>query len=255
MKIQWSRYLIAAALILAVGALWALADGTTVKVEVRNEDGREITVDVNGVTEVISLDDLAEGEVRSYEVGGHPITVTRVDDRLALVHEGGEEAMTWVGKEVGEDGRHFIVRKHAEGGSDEGCERKLMFVGEGQGATEDFLILRGPDGSIDVEALEEKYGDHLQTIDVEGGGEGVTWVDGSGAGHPIIVKRLGAPPCGDMVRYRCEETGSTLTVKKAEGLLESYTDPVTGCVMTKVEEPMRKVVRVKVVEKDGDAGD
>jgi hypothetical protein len=253
MKIQWSRYLVAAALILAVGVLWALADETTLKVEVRNEDGREITVDVNGVSEVIRLDDLAEGEVRSYEVGGHPITVKRNDDRLALVHEGGGGAMTWVDKEMGEGGQHFIVMKHGEGGP-EGCERKVMFLGEGDGAAEDILILRGPDGSIDVGALEEKYGDRLQTIDIEGGGEGMTWTDEGGAGHPIIVKRLG-PADDGMVRFRCEETGSMLTVKEAEGLLDSYTDPVTGCVMTKVEEPARKVVRVTVVEKDGDAGD
>lgn len=254
MRVEWNRYLLAAVLILVVGAVWALAGEQQLKVEVRNLDGREITVDVNGVTEVISLDDLAEGEVRSYEVGGHPITVTRVGDRLALVHKGGDEAMTWVDQEAGEQSKHFVVVKRGEGGSEGGCERTLMFVGEGDGAAEDFLILRGPDGSIDVEALEEKYGDRLQTIDIEGGGEGVAWVDGSGAGHPIIVKRLG-PGDDGLVRYRCEETGSTLTVKKAEGLLESYTDPVTGCVMTKVEEPVRKVVRVTVVEKDGDAGD
>ena len=253
MRVEWNRYLLAAVLILVVGAVWALAGEQQLKVEVRNLDGREITVDVNGVTEVISLDDLAEGEVRSYEVGGHPFTVKRSDDRLALVHEAGGEAMTWVGKEAGADGQHFIVMKHGEADG-EGCERKLMFVGEGEGDAEDILILRGPDGSIDVEALQEKYGDRLQTIDIEGGGEGVAWVDGSGAGHPIIVKRLG-PGDDGLVRYRCEETGSTLTVKKAEGLLESYTDPVTGCVMTKVEEPVRKVVRVTVVEKDGDVGD
>jgi len=166
--------------------------------------------------------------------------------------------MTWVDKEIGEDGQHFIVIKHGEGGSEEGCERKIMFVGEGEGAAEDIVILRGPDGSVDTEALEqaleEKYGDRLQTIDVVGGGEGMTWTDENSVGHQIIVKRLG-PADDGLVRYRCEETGSTLTVKKAEGLLDSYTDPVTGCVMTKVEEPVRKVVRVSVVEKDGDAGD
>lgn len=251
MKIQWSRYLVAAALILAVGVLWAFAAETTLKVEVRNEDGREITVDVNGVTEVIRLDDLAEGEVRSYEVGGHPITVTRADDRLALVHEGGGEAMTWVDKEMGEGDQHFIVVKRGEGGSAEGCERKLMFVGEGDAAAGDVLILRGPDGSIDIDALVDQYGDRLQTIDIVGGDEGATWVDAGGAEQPIIIKRLGVPG-DDMVTYRCQETGSTLTVKKSDGLLDSYTDPVTGCVLSKVEEPVRKVVKIRVEEKEID---
>ena len=61
---SWTRYLVAAALVLLVGAVWVLAEEIEMKVEVRNEGGQEITVDVNGVKETIHLDDLVDGEER-----------------------------------------------------------------------------------------------------------------------------------------------------------------------------------------------
>ena len=72
MKLEsWTRYLVAAALIILVGAAWVLAEEKTMRVEVRADDGKEISIDVNGVTEVVTLDDLADGEERTYDVGGH----------------------------------------------------------------------------------------------------------------------------------------------------------------------------------------
>ena len=60
------RKILAALLVLIVGVAWALAEEMELKVEVQNHNGEEVTVDVNGVTEVISLSDLAEGEERTY---------------------------------------------------------------------------------------------------------------------------------------------------------------------------------------------
>jgi len=89
MKLEsWTRYLVAAALVLLVGAAWVLAEEKTMRVEVRTEDGQEMTIDVNGVTEVIQLEDLADGEERIYDVGGHEVTVKRVGESLSLVHDG-----------------------------------------------------------------------------------------------------------------------------------------------------------------------
>ena len=48
------------------------------RVEVRADDGKEISIDVNGVTEVVTLDDLADGEERTFDVGGHDVTVKRI---------------------------------------------------------------------------------------------------------------------------------------------------------------------------------
>jgi hypothetical protein len=50
---------------------------------------------------------------------------------------------------------------------------------------------------------------------------------------------------GDFVTYRCEETGSMLTVKADENLLDDYIDPVTGCVMKKVEHTGVHVIKIR----------
>ncbi len=74
---SWTRYLVVAALILLVGAVWSLAgEEEKLKIEVKNIDGQEITVDVNGVKETIHLDDLAPGEEREFKVGEHPIVIS-----------------------------------------------------------------------------------------------------------------------------------------------------------------------------------
>lgn len=241
---SWTRYLVAAALVLLVGAVWVLAEEKKMKVEVRNDGGQEITVDVNGETEVITLDDLSDGEERTYDVGGHPVTVKRVDDQLALVHEGhvmgkvhhfggGDEDMVWVtAGDEDEHGAHHI--KIIKKGCGEGEEHNVFIMKSGEGK----IDIEGLDlEDIDIELLEEKFGEELVEI------------HGHGA-HPVIVKSDHHFHGGDFVQYRCEETGSTLTVKKEEALLESYIDPVTSCVMEKVDEPMKKVIRVKVVEEE-----
>ncbi len=241
MKITWSRYLLAALLVLIVGVAWALAEETELKIEVQNRNGEEVSVDVNGVTEVISLDDLAEGEERTYDVGGHPIVVKRVDDHLQVVQERppAGNAMAWVSADDMEDGRRVVIIR--EGGGD------AWFVGDGETADQDVFLLKTDDGELDLESLKKELGEDFEEIHIKGADHGMTWVTEGGEGHPIVVKRMIAPG-RDMARYHCDETGSTLMVKKNDNLLDSYIDPVTGCVMKRVEEPMQKVVRVEVIE-------
>ena len=224
---SWTRYLVAAALVLLVGVVWVLAEEIEMKVEVRNEGGQEITVDVNGVKETIHLDDLAEGEERSFDVGGHPITVKRVDDRLTLVHDQmmgklhhageGHRELFWVGE--GED-------------SDHPCKR-VMIMKKGDGETIDIEVLEGGDGDVVFFGEGDHSGHHWKKWTAEDGEDG-----------PIIIKRMG-PHGGDFVRYRCEETGSMLMVKADENLLDDYIDPVTGCVMKKVENAGVHVIKIR----------
>jgi hypothetical protein len=263
MKNSWMRYLIAAALILLVGAVWALADEMEMKVEVRNEGGQKITVDVNGVTETIALDDLAEGEERSFDVGGHPITVKRVDDQLTLIHEGGDMdkvfnvnghdgKMVWVttDEEAGEGAKKIIIMKQG-GGEFTGADGNVMFFGDDGPGDHDVLIFKGDDGDIDIEALKERFGDDFEETTTADGHKVLKWVSEGGEGHPMIITTGGGQFFGDdMVVFRCEETGSTLTVKKDEHLLDTYIDPVTGCVMKKMEAPVMKTYRVEVVTED-----
>lgn len=258
MKLEsWTRYLVAAALVLLIGAVWALAEETEMKVEVRSEGGQEITVDINGVTETVRLDDLKEGEERAFDVGEHQIVIKRVGDELELVQEGletgalhhlgeGDADLVWV--TAGDDCEHpckrVMIMKHGEGGEVD-VDADAILVGEGDLGDHDVFIVRGKEGEIDVEALKEKYGEDFEELRTAHGAHVMKWVDEGDGEHPIIIKRMGHHGGGDYVTYRCEETGSTLTVKADENLLDDYIDPVTGCVMKKVESDGVRVIEIR----------
>ena len=214
-----------AVLLISNWAVWVFAEETEMKIEVRNRGGQEITVDVNGVTEDITLDDLAEGEERTFDVGGHQIVVKRVDDQLTLVHEGD---LTGELKHVGEGDENFVWVTT-------GGDCNAMFVGEEGEKKSHVMVLKKGDG--DVETIELQGEPHVMKWNVAGGEDG---------------------PCmqEDVVTYRCEETGSLLVVKKDDNLLDSYIDPVTGCVMERVETPQRQIkVFVKEIEEKDDGSD
>ncbi len=227
-QFSWTRYLLAAIVVLLVGAVWVLAEEVEMKIEVRNEGGQEITVDVNGVKETVYLDDLADGEERSFDVGGHPITVKRVNDRLTLVHDQmmgdlhhlgeGHSNLMWVGE--GED-------------CEKPCKR-VMIMKKGDGEAIDVRVLEGGDGDV----VFFGDGDHS-------GHHAMKWIAEDGEDGPIIIKRMGHHGGGDFVHYRCEETGSMLTVKADENLLDDYLDPVTGCVMKKVENAGVHLIEIR----------
>jgi hypothetical protein len=221
----WTRYLVAAVLVLAVGAVWALAEEIEMKVEVRNEGGQEITVDINGVKETIYLDDLAEGEERSFDVGGHPIVVKRVDDQLTLIHEGGP-----MGEKIHHAGDNKMVW------ITKGDTKDVYFVGDDDHEGHHVMIMKTGEGDF-------------ETIDVDGDHHLNMWVAEGDEDHPIIIKKGHNFHGGGFVSYRCEETGSMLMVKKDEAILDSYVDPATGCLMEKVEEAkVRVIVKEKLVE-------
>lgn len=228
-QFSWTRYLVAAVVVLLVGAVWVLAEEIEMKIEVRNEDGQEITVDVNGVKETVRLDDLAEGEERVFEVGDHPITIKRIGDQLTLVHD---QFMTGKLHHEGEGhGNLFWV------GEGDDCEhpcKRVMIMKKGDGETIDINVLEGGDGDV----VFFGDGDHS-------GHHAMKWIAEDGEGGPIIIKRMGHHGGGDFVQYRCEETGSMLTVKADENLLDDYLDPVTGCVMKKVENTGVHVIEIR----------
>lgn len=251
---SWTRYLVAAALVILVGAAWLLAAEETIKVEVRSEGGKEMLIDVNGVTEVIAVDDLADGERRTYDVGGQEITVQRVGDRLSLVHDGllsgdlhgDHHKKLWIDAGEGEASEHRVmIMKHCDGESVEvDLDTEAVFVGEGAHGTADVFILKGEDGEIDIEALKEKYGEDFEELHTGEGAHVMKWVAKEGDGQPVIIKRMGHHGGGEYVTYRCDETGSMLTVKADENLLDDYIDPVTGCLMKKVEHAGVHVIKI-----------
>jgi hypothetical protein len=91
------------------------------------------------------------------------------------------------------------------------------------------VMLQG-DKTIDVDAL---IGEAMAEKGI-GGDEGEPRAF-------VIKKRIGAP---DKVRYRCEETGTELIVSKERAIEDSYVDPVTGCLLKRVEEPEFKVMKI-----------
>jgi hypothetical protein len=265
-QISWTRYVMAAAMVLAIGVVLAFS-GDEMRIEVRNAGGEEITIDVNGETEVISLDDLADGESREYEVGGRPFTIHRDGDELTLDHgdEGhhglfvmsgeGDSDHVWVTKGDHGDhgGRRVVIVKEMDGDGKEITvdvhgDHDALFIGDGLHGEHEVIIVRGDEGELDIEALKEKYGDDFEEITTEDGKKTIKWVKAGDGGHPFMIKKMRHGMDGDMAVFRCEETGSMLTVKDDGNLLESYIDPVSGCVMEKVDGQVG--VRVIEIHKD-----
>lgn len=253
----WVRYLVAALVVLVVGAIWALAEETEVKVEVRNESGREITIDVNGESEVIHLDDLDEGESLDHEVGGRTFTVRRIDDRLLMDHDGPGTKVFFVGEDLPADARQVWVTKDEVAGAG---SRQVVIMEHGEGDDVDldfdvkvdevhgarsFVVISGDEGELDLEALKERYGDDFDEIVKDDGTRILRWVgDGREPGSMVFYSAgFGG---SELVRYRCDDTGSMLLVKKQKGLLDSYIDPVTGCLLERVDDGIRvHVVKVR----------
>lgn len=235
----WLRVIVAAAIILAGGALLALADPG----DVNEVSDQRVVVKVNDSVESIGLEDLADGETRELTAGDHTIVVTRRGDRLDVRMDGSElldgaagshqiETMVWVGDEDASepDLERVIVMKGA---------------GEGTGKVQTYSI-RTSKGegdaeiTIDVDAIVE--GDLAGLAELDALGHADTMVFTPHGSHPVVVAGPGMR--GDMVRYRCEETGSELLVAKDDALSDSYVCPATGCLMVRVDEPQVHVVKI-----------
>lgn len=250
-KSTWMQWVVAAIVVILAGA-FIVSAGERIEVRVEADGGDEISVDVNGVTEVVRLDDLADGESRTFDVGDHELVVKRVGDDLTIVNDGHAfgsfgshktiDTNIWVtdeGENIEIDGAHKMIMVKTGGCED--CDE-----GDCEGHASAYTIhIDGDDVMVD--------GEHLIEIDEiikshGGGGRGAVFISEDGnVHHPSM---MGAHQWhSDMVTYRCEESGSTLMVKKDDAFEDVYICPATGCVMTKVEEPDLKVITiVKTVE-------
>ena len=238
-KTTWKHLVAAAILVLIAGAVLVSAEEKRIEVKVEKDGDQEIMVDVDGHAEVITIDDLAEGESRTFSAGDHEIVVTRVGDELTLTAEGltlpnlgggddVDDIMVW----VGDDGENVEIRK----------EKVIIIKGDGESSQHAYTYhITGDDMTADGDVTVD-----IEEILGEAGGEGhaAIFIDKDGGEHhPTIVKHFGDP---GMVRYRCEETGSVLMVKKDDAIEDVYICPATGCVMEKVDEPQVKVMKVRV---------
>jgi len=244
-KQTWVHWVFAAILVVVAGALIASTE-ERIEVRVEKESADEISVDVNGVTEVVHLEDLADGESRRFDVGDHELVVTRVGDELTIVSDGhafgsfGEhgkslDCMVWVGEEGQEieidvDGDHqmrkMIVVKADQAGDGEAKTYTIHMDG-------DDVVFDG-DHNIEIDEIMELHGGHHGAVFISEDGD----VD-----HPIIVKGHGMH--SGLVKYLCKETGSILMVKEEDAIEDAYICPATGCVMTKIEEPEVRVIKIE----------
>lgn len=243
----WLGILVAAALVLAGGALLALAAPG-------GEPGRadeQVVVKVDDTMQTIALEELADGETREIAAGERTLTVTRHGDRLEVLLDGKElgascagcdqlDKMVWVGKEDGSEptARRVVVLKEAAGGEGEAAHTVVV------------RTRRAGDEKVEVD-VEALAGGEWSELDAAGGTRTMIFTSAEPGAEPVVVaapgRRLG------VVRYRCEATGSELLVDKDRATAESYVCPATGCVMTRVEEPEVRVIKViKKVEPGGD---
>jgi hypothetical protein len=250
------QIILAAALVILLGAGVALAERT--KIRISNRDGELVRLDINGVVEELRLEDLAEGESRDFVVGDHTITVTRQGNELELSHDGDDFASMHHG--VG--GHHMVWV-----GEDEDCE----FEAHGEAAARRVIVVKGGDAdgahpiarvfclggehegdvTIDMEDIEAR----IEAADLEGfdfdlDEENVFIMKMHGEGaHPIVIDGHGWAGA-DTVRYRCEEGGSVLMVPAEDAIEDAYVDPATGCVMERVAEPAKRVMKIITKQRD-----
>ncbi len=204
--------MVAAILVVLGGLAFVFAEERRIEVTVEATDGNQAVVMVNGERHEVSIGDLAEGERRTFTAGEHTITVQRVGDQLKVDLDGHglgkpgcehAEKMVWVGEE-GEHAEHVIVH-------------------EGEGATvrKKVVIVTGDDAE----------------------GAGYRFQTGS-EGDDVKVIRVddALKVVSEGIVFRCSEDGTTLRIAKDKATQSSYTCPVCGRVMEKVEAPEVRVM-------------
>jgi hypothetical protein len=273
-----SHLLVAAALVMICGlAFVALAGETETKVKVMKLGDEEIKLVIDDTTEVITLEDLADGEERSFKAGDREIMVKREGDELRVtmdgegcidgLHEHGKHArsMVWVTSDDEDKDVHKIVIR---AGDDEDVHGKAIVVKRGDDEDEDVMayhIMIDEDEFGDkiekvIELKLDKLGEHISLEHLEELKDLAILkdIDINVDGKPMVVKVHGdrhmfiGKHDDGKVRFRCEETGSVLVVDAEKATEDTYVCPVTGCVMERVKEPMAKRIEVMVHEDDED---
>lgn len=246
-KQTWVQLVVAAILVVIAGAFIASAD-ERIEIRVEKESADLISVDVNGVTEVVRLEDLADGESRTFDVGDHELVVKRVGDDLTIINDGhafgsfgahgeGHSTNVW----VTDDGEDIEITGDCEFSEKKIIVMKVDGLGGEDGEVKTYTIhVDGDEVLLD--------GEHNIEIDeimnLHEGHHGAVFISKDGdVNHPMIIKSHGMH--AGLVKYLCEETGSILMVKQEDALEDAYICPATGCVMTKVDEPEVRVIKIQ----------
>jgi hypothetical protein len=243
---QVAIMVLAAVFVIGIGAVVFAGQSTTtdtVTIKMTRGDAeQQVTVDVNGVAETVRLEDLADGEERVVGSGDHVLTVRRNGDQLEVLRNG----------EPIDGGHRMIWTDHGGESHDLGDgQHKVFVVATADGSAHTWVA----DEDVDFHSVDEDLPEDVRLkieelqSSLASGEEGSprTMVVRTGDA-PIFVSRSAA---GDRVVYRCADSGSELIVKKSDALLDSYVDPVTGCLMERVETPNIEVVtKIETIVED-----
>ena len=187
--------------------------------------------------QTLKLQDLADGETRTFGEGDHKVTVTRKGDQLSVNVEGME----------GLHGKHVMI---GTAGHDIDCDNEKgdcnLWV------SEDGNVIKLGAGGIDGNAMFfSDEGDAHGNVVIEAVGDGgdiekevrVIRIGEGGEGGPHIIKMIGGlmgpDGHGDHTVLRCEEGDTTMVLDTVEA------EEVFFCPKHKTE--LKKVAR-KIIE-------
>ena len=186
----------------------------------------------------LKLEDLADGETRTFGEGDHKVTVTRTGDQLTVTIAGLE----------GLHGKHVLLVDGDHGADVETGEDHLLWIGEdgkvitikGADADGKVMIKTSGDGTeiekeVHVIRIGEDGEKHAENITIDVMKEG---------GQPHVIKMIskGDHGHGDKTVLRCPEGDTTMVIDK-EDAEETYLCPKHKIEMKPV---VHKVVKKKV---------
>jgi hypothetical protein len=232
--------LIALAAVLIAGLAAAAVGDARLGDETTGE--KLILVNEGAAAETFKLDDLRDGESRTFQRKTGAVTVTRKGDTFEVKIDGedGEQHITVTSGE-GEEG-HILVRK-----IDGGDEPHVIVMRHA--GTKDGAVWTGEDGETveiteaDGNAVFVGSGPHRHVF-VGEGGEHATVV---GTGEGFSWSSSGA----EMLHFRCADDDVIIGGPKEKLDTLAPVCPVCGKAMQKLEGAKHRTVQVKVLKEEG----
>jgi hypothetical protein len=205
-------------------------------------DEKLVVIDEGKGAETFKLDDLADGESRTFQGKTGAVTVTRKGDTFEVKIDGedgeqhitvttgeGEEGKVLIRKIEGGGEPHVMVMRHA--GSKDGAawtaeDGKTIEITEGDGHA--VFVGAGPHRHVFV----GEGGEHATVV---GTGEGFAWSTGG----------------KEMLHFRCAEDDVVVGGPKEKLDTLAPACPVCGKAMQKLEGAKHRTVQVKVLKEEG----
>jgi len=166
----------------------------------------QVMVMVGDDKTVLNLEDLADGETRTFEEGDHVITVTRHGDTLSVSVDGEEMPETPASLKDGKKTRIYITKKMGDGEAEASAE-KFVWISKDKktdGKNDHVIVLRKGDGEkVDIEKF--------------------VWKEKSGEGETKKLKVFISSENNEMVIHLNDETVTLSLDDFEEGISQTIT--------------------------------